>query len=128
MKVSELQSKIGILEAKNKLLKESCSNKQKLLEVAHEHNSVLIKEKSKHVINPIDKQVSLNTRTCDSQNHTSLDKSMEKLEQTKAIKNVRNNGEKPWVDRTHNGAKVNEDSVIIAGDSMMKHVNAEKPW
>ena len=53
---------------------------------------------------------------------------MEKLEQTKAIKNVRNNSEKPWVDRTHNGAKVNEDSVIIAGDSMMKHVNAEKPW
>ena len=27
VKVSELQSKIGILEAENKLLKESCSNK-----------------------------------------------------------------------------------------------------
>ena len=71
----------------NKLLKESCSNKQKLLEVAHEHNSVLIKEKSKHVINPIDKQVSLNTSTCDSQNHTSLDKSMEKsLNKQKLLK------------------------------------------
>ena len=33
VKVSELQSKIGILEAEIKLLKESCSNKQKLLEV-----------------------------------------------------------------------------------------------
>ena len=43
--VSELQSKIGILEAENKLLKESCSNKQKLLEVVLEHNSVLIREK-----------------------------------------------------------------------------------
>ena len=30
VKVSEFQSKIGILEAENKLLKESCSNKQKL--------------------------------------------------------------------------------------------------
>ena len=43
--VSELQSKIGILEAENKLLKESCSNKQNLLEVVLEHNSVLIREK-----------------------------------------------------------------------------------
>ena len=75
MKVSELQSKIGILEAENKLLKESCSNKQKLLEDVLEHNSVLIKEKSKHVVNPNDKQVSLNKSTCDTQNHIGLDKS-----------------------------------------------------
>ena len=53
--VSELQSKIGILEAENKLLKESSSNKQKLLEVVLEHNSVLIEEKSKHFVNPDDK-------------------------------------------------------------------------
>ena len=50
MKVSELQSKIGILEAENKLLKENCPNKQKLLEVVLEHNSVLIREESKHVV------------------------------------------------------------------------------
>ena len=31
VKLSELQSKIGILEAANKLLKESCSNKQNLV-------------------------------------------------------------------------------------------------
>ena len=31
VRVSELQSKIGILEAENKLLKESCSNKQNLV-------------------------------------------------------------------------------------------------
>ena len=43
VKVSELQSKIGILEGENKLLKESCSNKQKLLKVVLEHNSVLIR-------------------------------------------------------------------------------------
>ena len=60
MKVSELQSKIATLETENKLLKESCSNKQKLLEAVLEHNSVLIKEKSKDVVNPNDKQVSLN--------------------------------------------------------------------
>ena len=51
VKVSELQSKIGILEAENKLLKENCPNKQKLLEVVLEHNSVLIREESKHVVN-----------------------------------------------------------------------------
>ena len=91
VKVSELQSKIGILEAENKLLKESCSNKQKLLEVVLEHNSVLIKEKSKHVVNPNDKQVSLNKSTCDSQNHMGLDKSNgKKPEHTKTINNVRN--------------------------------------
>ena len=39
VKVSELQSKIGIFEAENKLLKENCSNKQKLLEAVLEHNS-----------------------------------------------------------------------------------------
>ena len=38
VKVSELQSKIVILEAENKLIKESFSNKQKLLEVILEHN------------------------------------------------------------------------------------------
>ena len=38
VKVSELQNKTGILEAKNKLLKASCSNKQNLLEVVLEHN------------------------------------------------------------------------------------------
>ena len=43
----ELQSKVDILEAENKLLKENCSNKQKLLEVVFEHNSILIKEKLK---------------------------------------------------------------------------------
>ena len=58
VKGSALQSKIGILEEENKLLKESCSNQQKLLEVILEHKSVLIKEKSKHVVNPNDKQVS----------------------------------------------------------------------
>ena len=40
-------------------LKESCSNKQKLVEVALEHNSVLIREKSKHVVNPNNNPVSL---------------------------------------------------------------------
>ena len=34
VKVSELQCKTGIIEEENKLLKESSSNKQKLLEVA----------------------------------------------------------------------------------------------
>ena len=43
VKVSELQNKIGILEAENKLLKDSCSNKPKLLEVVLENNSVLIR-------------------------------------------------------------------------------------
>ena len=124
VKVSELQSKIGILEAGNKLLKERCSNKQKLLELVFEHKSVLIKEKSKHVVNPNDKQGSLNKSTCDSQNHMGLDKSNgKKPEHTKTINNVRNNSEKPQVDRTNNGAKANKDSVIIVGDSMAKHVN-----
>ena len=66
VKVGELQSKISILEVENKLLKENCSNKKKLLEVVLEHNSILIKEKSKHIVNPNDKQVSLNKSTCDS--------------------------------------------------------------
>ena len=56
MKDSELQNKIRVLEADNKLLKESCSNKLKLLKILLEHNSVLIKERSKYVINPNDKQ------------------------------------------------------------------------
>ena len=41
-----------------------------------------------------------------------------KPEYTKTINNVRNNSEKP-----HTGAKANKDSVIIVGDSMIKHVN-----
>ena len=94
VKVSELQSKIGILEAENNLLKESCSNKQKLLGVVSEHDFVLIKEKSKHV-NPNDKQVSLNKSTCNVKNHMSLDKSNgKKHEHPKAINNIRNNGKK----------------------------------
>ena len=43
VKVSELQNKIGILEAENKLLKDSCSKKPKLLEVVLENNCVLIR-------------------------------------------------------------------------------------
>ena len=94
--VCELQIKIGILEAENKLLQESCSNKQKLLEVVLEHNSVLVREKSKHVVNPNDKPASLNKSTCDSQNHLGLDKSNgQTSEHTKTINNVRNNDEKP---------------------------------
>ena len=69
MKVSELQSKIDILEAENKLLKESCSNKQNLLEAVLEHNSVLIMEKARHIVQPNDKQVSLDKSTCGSQSH-----------------------------------------------------------
>ena len=98
VQVSEVQTKVGIVEAENKLLEESCSNKQKLLEVVYEHNSVLIK--SKHVVNPNDKQVSLNKSTCDNRNHMGLDKSNgKKPEHTKTINNVRNNGEKPQSDR-----------------------------
>ena len=44
-------------------LKESCSNKQKLVEVVLEHNSVLIREKSKHVVNPNNNPVSRNKIT-----------------------------------------------------------------
>ena len=124
VKVSELQSKTGILEAENKMLKESCSNKQKLLEVIFEYHTVLIKEKSEHVVNPNDKQVILNKSTCDSQNHMGLDKSNgKKSEHTKTINNVRNNSENLQADRKNNGAKANEDSVIIVGDSMIKHLN-----
>ena len=116
VKVSELESKIGILEAENKLLKESCSNKQKLLKIVLVHNSVLIEENSTHVVKPNDKLVSLNKSTCDSQNHTSLENSSgKKLEYTKTINNVRINGEKPQADRTNNGAKANKDLVIIVG-------------
>ena len=75
MKSSDLQSNISILEVENKLLKESCSNKQKLLEVILEHNSALIREKSKHALNPNDNPVSLNKSKCDSQNHMGLDTS-----------------------------------------------------
>ena len=59
VKVSELQSKIDILETENILLL-SCSNKQKLLEVVLEHSSVLIKENPKHVINLMITPASLN--------------------------------------------------------------------
>ena len=41
-----------------------------------------------------------------------------KPEYTKTINNVRNNSEKPQT-----GAKANKDSVIIVGDSMIKHVH-----
>ena len=96
MKVSELQSKIDILEAENKLLKESCSNKQNLLEAVLEHNSALIMEKAKHVVQPNDKQVNLNKSTCGSQSHMGLDKSNEKKpEHTKTFNNVKNNSKKP---------------------------------
>ena len=124
MNVSELQGEIGVLEAENKLLKESCSNKRKLLEVVIEHNSVLIKEKSKHVVNLNNKQESLNKSTCDSQNYMGLDKfNGKKPEHTKTINNVRSNSEKSQVDLTNNGVKANKDSVIIVGHSMIKHVN-----
>ena len=62
VKVSEVQSIIVSTKAENKLLKESCSNKQKLLEAVLEHNSVLIRGKSKHVVNPSDNPVSLYNR------------------------------------------------------------------
>ena len=58
-RVSELQNKIGILEAEHKLLKE---------------NSALIKRKSKHVVNPNYKVVSLNESKCEIQNHMVYDK------------------------------------------------------
>ena len=53
-----------------------------------------------------------------------LDKSNRKTSKhTKTIYNVRNNSEKSQAYRTDNGAKANKDSVIIQGDSMIKHVN-----
>ena len=125
VKVSELQSKIRILEVENELHKASCSNKQKLLEVVLEHNSVLIKEKLKHIMKPNDKQVSLNKSTCDCQNHMGLHKSNgKKPEHTKTINNVRSNSENPQADQTNNGAKASKDSVIIVGNSMIKHVSS----
>ena len=69
-----LQSNIDILEAENKLFKQSCSNKQKLLEVVLEHNSTFIREKSKHLVNPNDKQVNLAKNACDDQNNMIHDK------------------------------------------------------
>ena len=90
VKVSELQSKLGILEGESKLLKERCSNKQKTLEVVLEYNSLLIKE------SPNDKPVSLNKNRCDSQNRMGLDKfNGKKPEHTKTISNIRNNSKKP---------------------------------
>ena len=124
MKVSELQSRIGIFELVNKLLRESFSNKQKLLKVFLEHNSVLIKQKLKHVENPNDKHVSFNESTYDSQNHMGLDKSNEKkCEHTKTLSNARNNSEKSQTDRSNNGTKAYKDSDIIVDDSVIKHVN-----
>ena len=75
MKVSELQSRIGINKRENKLVKEIRSSKQKLLELVLEHNCILSKEKSKLVVNPIDKQVGLSKRASDNQNNMVLDKS-----------------------------------------------------
>ena len=99
VKGSELQSKTGTREAENKMLKESYSNKQKLLEVVLEHSSGLIKENSKHMINPNDNPVSLNKSTFDSQNHMGLDKSNgKKPEHTKIMNNVRNYSKKPQTD------------------------------
>ena len=46
-----------------------------------------------------------------------------KPEHTKTINTVRNNNEKPHADQTNNGAKASKDSVIIVGNSMIKHVN-----
>ena len=45
------------------------------------------------------------------------------LEHAKTINNVRNNSEKPRADRINSCAKAHKDSVIIVGDSMIKHVN-----
>ena len=54
-----------------------------------------------------------------------FDKSHEKKpENTKTINSVRNNSEKAQTDRWNNGTKPNKDSVIIVGDSMIKHVNS----
>ena len=75
MKVSELQSRIGINKRENKLVKEIRSSKQKLLELVLEHNCILSKEKSKLVVNPIDKQVGLSKGASDNQNNMVLDKS-----------------------------------------------------
>ena len=98
-------------------LKESCSNKQKLVEVVLEHNSVLIREKSKHVVNPNNNPVSRNKITWNSQNHMGLDKSNgKKPEHAKTINNVRNNSEKLQTDRSNHGAKANKDLVIIVSD------------
>ena len=87
--------------------------------------SISDQRKSKHVVNPNDKLVSLVKSTSDCQNRMGLSKYNGKnLEHTKTINNnARNNGEKPQVDLTNNGAKANKDSVIIVGDSMIKHVN-----
>ena len=63
VKVDKLQDKIGILQVENKLLKESCSNNQQLLEVAVEHNSDLIKENSSPVLNPFDTKVIIDKST-----------------------------------------------------------------
>ena len=108
VKISELQRSVGILEAKIILLKETWSNKQKLLENVLEHNSVLIREKSKHVVNPIDNPGSLNKSTCNRHIHLGLDKSNgKKTEHAKTINNFRNNSEKSQTDRSSKGAKAN---------------------
>ena len=67
---------------------------------------------------------SLNKSTSDSHNHMGLDKSNgKKPEHTKIINNVRNYSKKPQTDWSNNGAKANKVSVIIVGDSTIKHVN-----
>ena len=125
MKVSELQSKIDILEAENKLLKESCSNKQNLLEAVLEHNSVLIMEKAKHVVQPNDKQVNLNKSTCGSQSHMGVNPNPTKkslnIQKLSTMSEII--AKKPQTDRSNNDAKANKDSIIILGGSMIKHVN-----
>ena len=125
MKVSELQSKIDILEAENKLLKESCSNKQNLLEAVLEHNSVLIMEKAKHVVQPNEKQVSLNKSTCGSQSHMGVNPNPTKkslnIQKLSTMSEII--AKKPQTDRSNNDAKANKDAIIILGGSMIKHVN-----
>ena len=66
------------------------------------------------MVNPTDKQVSLNKSTCDSQNHMGLDKSNgKKPEHTKAINNVRNNSEKLQADQTNSGGKANKSQLLL---------------
>ena len=138
VKVSEVQSIIVSTKAENKLLRESCSNKHKLLEVVLEHKSVLNKEKSKQVVDPNDRQANLNKSKSDSQKHMGLDKSNgKKPEHIKTTNNVKNNGEKPQADRTNNGTIASKDSVIIVPNTLIKNViirvifrniSRYKPW
>ena len=70
--------------------------------------SILIKEKSKHIVNLIDKKAGLNKSACDGQNHMVLDTSNgKKPEHGKITNYVRNYGEQPQT--------ANKNSVIIVG-------------